>query len=448
MSKTEKAIKFISTLKELFSDSPLSRYFWRYIILIILIPIVLPIIVNTILKNDNWIIVLFSIVAFFVISFFFVWNAVHIPRKKQLFCVYLMFLPEGDNDSIKNGICSRCKSYNQNTSYTFYCPNPICRFFYNWAITKESFFEFPFFSWYNKYISSFNGVFLHGDLNCECKNGEKRFVLFPQIYTRNANPCIDSLKSDFEQELLSFRSNKSSEDFDQIALSIVSFGEIYFDFLSNKTKSEIGASLKSLYLRHNINKDYGLSSFMPNWLKNTINAFVFDLSSKEIEMDRVSDFLSLCDFALLYSPDNLEIFLAKQYWTVKMIKDSLIPKHKIKEIALELLECSKSFTPDNKDKVVFIENKAYLLLMAGKYNDAISLYKSFSNFTLDAFNFITETVNSPSLGVYSKLAYTIKYYHSSVKEQQLNAFQYAAELSKNDDKDIANCIFKIKFRRK
>ena len=425
MKRENVFFEFLSKLFATFSENPLFNILYRWL-LISFTPTILVYYFCLFISSQKNLAKGICLIAFIAITSFFIYSVVHLPKNKNKHCLYIMLYSNSkDSTLITNGLVPKCQNLCKDKSYCILSPNKACRYFYNWVRLKYDTSNSKFFEFFNKYIEACNSVFVFGVLNDEQSHNIEVSKIIPNIYTKARINSIDNVTSLIEDNSFAISNNNNYNELDSFSRMMVSYADYIFSVSENKPQVKSLNTILDIY-----ENAYSISpAFREKRFITIIENMAAEIASKPIEESQIDEYLCFCKRFLKSFPNNIKILLDLQYFSISRIINKTILPSEIKQISEELLKISDiSLSLNNYNDILFAFNKAYLSLLNEDYDDAISIYRSIPTVPSDIYNFFNKTMNSPSLGIYSKYAFVINYYYNYSSPQHKKAIMLAKSL--------------------
>lgn len=348
------------------------------------------------------------------------------PNKKNSRYLYIMLYSNSkDTTLIINGLTQKCQTICKNKSYTVYCPNKSCRYFYNWVNLKSEATNSKLLQLIDRYIKQTNSVLLYGALNDEQSHNIEVSKIIPNIrINTNKNSIID-VTTMIEETSLIISNNNSCNDLDSIAQIILSYADYVFSVIDNKPQVKNLNTILDIY-ENALNVCH---NFPQNNFVKMLEGMTTEITSNPIDENQIDEYILFCKRFLKLFPNDIKILLDLQYFSIISIKCKPMMTSDIKKIAKELLAISNITLPNDPDGTVLELNKAYLLLLAEDFDYAIKIYNNTPSLPPKIYSFFIDTKDSPSLGVYSKYAFIINYYHKTSSPNHNTAIMFAQKLT-------------------
>lgn len=423
----------ISKLYKNFFGNPLFNVFYRWF-LICFFTTISGYFISYFLSNQKFPSVFVSISVFIVTSFVFSYYVFHLPHKKNRRYLYIMLYSNSkDTALVINGLTQKCLSLSKGKSYSIYCPNKSCRYFYNWFNSNFDVTNSKFFKLIEKYINKNSAVLLYGALNDEQANSKEVSKIIPNILINANSDSINDVTTVIQNTSFVIRHNNSFDDLDAISQIILSYADYVFSVINNNPQIKSLNTILDIY-ENAINVS---SNFPQSQFTNIIEEMTTKITSDPIDENQINEYIFFCKRFLGFFPDNKKILLDLQYFSISNIKNKAITTADIKKIAKDLLSISNINSSNDLDDNILELNKAYLLLLVEDFNSAINIYQNVQSIPPAIYNFFVETINSPSLGIYSKYAFIINYYSGSSSYNHNLAMTFTQDL-KEEFKNNSN----------
>lgn len=417
-------LEFLSKLFIVFSENPLFNIFYRWL-LVCFTPAILGYSICHFISNQDNLAKSISLIILSVATSFYIYSVIHLPKRKNRRYLYIMlYSNSNDTTLVTNGIAPKCKNLCKNKSYSVSCPNKSCRYFYNWIKSKCETSNSKFFDFFNTYVENHNSVFVFGVLNDERSHNKKVSKIIPNIHTNTDSSSIVSVTSLIEHTSFTISNNDTCNDLDSFSQMMVAYADYIFSTIDNKPQvKKLNAILDIYENAQNIS-----SAFPENRFKTIIENMTNEITSKPVDESQIDEYILFCKRFLSIFPNNIKILLDLQYFSISRIRNKSIAPSAIKQIAEDLLRISNVSSSNNSDGNILALNKAYLFLLNENFDYAIKIYHSISILPPEIFNFFIETMDSPTLGIYSKYAFVINYYHNNSSPHHKKAIAIAQSL--------------------
>lgn len=419
--------KMFSKLSATFSDNPLFNIIYRWL-LISFLPTMFVYNICLFIFGQEKIAKFICFIVFMTITSFFIYSVIHLPKKEGTHYLYIMLYSDNNDTAlITKGLTPKCISLSKNKSYNVLCPNKACRYFYNWVRLKYDTSNSKFFEFFNKYIEDCNSVFVFGVLNNEQAHNMEVTKIIPNIYAKTKINSIANVTSLIEDNSFAISDNNNYNELDSFSRMMVSYADYIFSVGENKPQVKSLNTMLDIY-----ENAYSISpTFREKRFITIIENMAAEIASKPIEESQIDEYICFCKRFLKSFPNNIKILLDLQYFSISRIINKTIIPSEIKQISKELLKISNiSLSSNNDNEIIFALNKAYLSLLNEDYDHAISIYRSIPTIPSNIFNFINKTMDSPSLGIYSKYAFVINYYYNYSSPHHKKAIVIAKSLMK------------------
>ena len=417
----------LSKLSKTFSENPLFNIFYRWFLICSTPTILGYSVCQFIFKQENLAKFIFFITPI-IFSCFFIHSVIHLPKKKKN-CFYIMlYSNSNDYTLVTNGISAKCISLCKNKPYGVICPNKSCRYFYNWIKAKHETSNSKFFEFFNTHLENSTSAFLFGVINDEESHNNKVSKIIPNICINTNSSSITNTTSLIEDTSFIINNNDSCNEVDLFSRMLVSYADYIFSINDNEPQIKKLNTILDIY-EHAQN----ISSVFPqNRCKTMLENMTTQITSEPVDNTQIDEYIIFCKRFLKHFPDNVKILLDLQYFTIEAIKDKSISSTIIKQTAEELLEIGNiSLSTNDSDREIFELNRAYLSLLAGNFDYAIDIYRTRSILPPKIFEFFIETMDSPTLGIYSKYAFVINYYYKTSSPNHKKALVLAQSLMQN-----------------
>ena len=423
-----------SKLPKPFSKNPLFNFFYGWFLICSVPTTFFYSVCYFIFKQENWAIITIFITPI-IVSYFFIRSVIRLPKKKKKNCFYIMLYSNSlDDTRVINGVYAKCQSLCKNKSYGVLCPNIFCCYFYNWIKSKYETSNSKFVEYFNAHLENSTSAFLFGVINDDASQNNKVSKIVPNICINIDSSSITNVTSLIEDTSFIINNNNSCIEVDLFSQMVISYADYIFSTNDDKDQIKKLNTILDIY-------EYAQkisSAFPQNRFKTMVENMTVQITSRPVDDTRIDEYLQFCDRFLKFFPDNVKILLDLQYFSIKRIKDKSISSEIIKQTAKELLEKSNiSLLTNDSDREIFELNRAYLSLLTGDFNYAINVYRSTSMLPPKIFKFFIETMESPTLGIYSKYAFVINYYYKSSSPNHKKAITLANSLM-NDCESVPN----------
>ena len=251
--------------------------------------------------------------------------------------------------------------------------------------------------------------------------------IIPNIYAKTKINSIANVTSLIEDNSFAISDNNNYNELDSFSRMMVSYADYIFSVGENKPQVKSLNTMLDIY-----ENAYSISpTFREKRFITIIENMAAEIASKPIEESQIDEYICFCKRFLKSFPNNIKILLDLQYFSISRIINKTIIPAEIKQISEELLKISNiSLSSNNDNEIIFALNKAYLSLLNEDYEHAISIYRSIPTIPSNIFNFINKTMDSPSLGIYSKYAFVINYYYNYSSPHHKKAIVIAKSLMK------------------
>lgn len=336
----------------------------------------------------------------------------------------MLYSNSNDTQIVANGIAPKCKSLCKNKPYDTRCPNKSCRYFYNWIKAKCENSNSKFFNLFNKYIENETFVFIFGALNDEQSHNNKVSKIIPDIKINTDLSPIVNATSLIERASFTISNNDTCHESDFFSQMMISYADYIFSIVDNDPQIKNLNTLLDIYeSAQNIS-----SGFPKDQFKSMLENMAIVITSKPVEEAQIDEYILFCRRFLKNFPDNIKILLDLQYFSVTRIKNKSISPSNLKQLAEELLKISHVSAANKSDNDILALNRAYLFLLNEDFDNAINIYHSIRILPPEVFNFFVKTMDSPTLGIYSKYAFVINYYYNTYSPHHKKALTIAQSL--------------------
>lgn len=431
-------LELFSKLLTVFSENPIFNIFYRWLLICSTPSILGYISCRFILSHENLAKFICLIILISTTSFF-VYSVIHLPKRKNNRYLYIMlYSNSNDTTLVINGIEQKCRTLCKNKSYGVSCPNKSCRYFYNWIKTKCETSNSQSFKIFNRYIENSNSVFVFGILNDEQSHNNKVSKIIPYIHINTDSSSIVNVTSLIECTSFAISNNDTCNGSDYFSQMMISYADYIFSTIDNAPQIKNLNALLDIYENaQNISL-----TFPDNHFKTMLENMTIEITSTPVEETQIDEYILFCKRFLKSFPDNIKILLDLQYFSISRIKNKSLSPSNLKQLAEELLKISHVSAANKSDSDILALNRAYLFLLNEDFDDAINIYHSIRILPPEIFKFFIETMDSPTLGIYSKYAFVINYYHNNSSPHHKKALTIAQSLKQKYECDSNTELYK------